>query len=178
MSLYLGVDPGLSGAYAVMTDAEDVLECEMLPVIELVSGKEQVDIHRLEFMLSAHTFQMAALEQVGVRPGEGPVGAFTFGRTVGRIETILALSNIRCVTPTPQTWKRMVLTASGVVLQSDKESQKAAAIKFIKTRYPAVDLRKNPKCRTDHDGKAEAVCLALYALRYHQASLTNPAAAK
>lgn len=173
----LGIDPGLDGAFAVIeqsaADARPrIVECDVLPLVQTLQGKNQVDARKLSAAIDRYRtggladFTMAAIEQVHARKGEGPVGAFTFGRTVGRLETVLLLKNIVFVEPTPQTWKRVVLTGSGVTLKSDKESQKEAAIRYVRQMFPDFDLRKTPRCKTDHDGKAEAVCLALYALKY------------
>ena len=166
----LGIDPGVGGAYAVVEerDGKDiVVACDVLPTAETLQGKDQVDQLALQEALRRHApYCLAAVEQVGTRPGEGPVGAFTFGRVVGRIETVLVLNGWAAITPTPQVWKRVILTGGGVTLAGDRQGQKRQAIEYVKGRFPGLDLKKSSKSKVDHDGKAEAVCLALYALTY------------
>lgn len=167
----LGIDPGLDGGFAVLEESDDcalrVVACDVLPTIETLQGKDQVDPIRLEDELRKYgPYTMLALEQVNSRPTDGHQGAFTFGRVLGRIETVILLNCWPYCNPTPQVWKRVVLTGSGISLAQDRLGQKAQAINYIKSRFPGTCLKKNAKCKVDHDGKAEALCLALYAHKY------------
>lgn len=167
----LGIDPGLDGGFAVLEESDDcplrVIACDVLPTIETLQGKDQIDPVALEDRLREHgPYAMLALEQVSSRPSDGHVGAFTFGRVLGRIETVILTNCWPYCSPTPQVWKRVILTGGGVELAKDRMGQKAQAIAFIKSKFPDTDLRKNSKCKVDHDGKAEALCLALYAHKY------------
>lgn len=167
----LGIDPGLSGAFAVL-DATDsspasVVACHTMPLTPTLQNKDQVDVVELErLLLKYDPYDMVALEQVHSRPGEGPVGAFTFGRVLGRIESAVLLHGWPLCEPSPQAWKKLVFAGSGIPLKPDKASQKAAAIALVRSLFPALDLTKSPRSRQAHDGKAEAVCLALYALAH------------
>jgi crossover junction endodeoxyribonuclease RuvC len=53
----------------------------------------------------------------------------------------------------PQAWKKKVLAGTS----KDKE----AAIAFVRARFPGAPLTL-PRCRTPHDGMADAVCIGYY----------------
>lgn len=50
----------------------------------------------------------AFVEFVGARPGEGPVGAFAFGRCRGVVEGVLGAVGVPATQLTPAAWKRAV----------------------------------------------------------------------
>lgn len=174
----LGIDPGIYGAYAILDydgGSPTIHHVEPLPISQTLQGKDQLDIHGfLEGLERYAPYSMCALEQVGVRSGEGPVGAFTFGRMCGRLEACLCSKHVPFCQPTPQSWKKVVFSGSGVPLKGDKDSQKAAAVSLVKSRYPNVSLRRTRLARTDDHNMAEAILLALYALHYLQLRTSNP----
>ena len=63
--------------------------------------------------------------------------------------------NIPYETVRPQKWKKEF------GLTSDKKQSIATAHRL----FPGVDLRKNERCKKDHDGMAESVLLAEWARR-------------
>ena len=50
----------------------------------------------------------AYVEFVSARPGEGPTGAFAFGRSRGIVEGILGAAGLPVAFLTPSHWKRLV----------------------------------------------------------------------
>jgi hypothetical protein len=42
---------------------------------------------------------------------------------------------------------------------------KSASVQTAMSFFPSIDMRRNPKCKVPHDGKAEALLLAVYASR-------------
>jgi hypothetical protein len=55
----------------------------------------------------------AFVEYVGARPGEGPTGAFAFGRSRGVVEGVCAAAGLPVAFITPPVWKRAVGIAPG-----------------------------------------------------------------
>lgn len=91
----------------------------------------------------------AFVEFIGARPGEGPAGAFAFGRSRGVVEGVLAAAGIPCTFIAPASWKRAV----GLSLAS-KDAARAEAIR----RWPChADLF----ARVKDDGRAEAALVAI-----------------
>jgi len=155
--VYLGIDPGLSGALALYIPATDTLHVGDVPIHEIKRGKQtkrEVDVHRLVaiFRDCAVHRPIVWIEQVGTMPGEGPVGAFTFGRTVGILTGVAIAMDLVLERVTPQVWKR------GLNVLADKDAARARASALLPRHAHCWPLKK-------HDGRAEAALIALYGAR-------------
>lgn len=154
--LVLGVDPGLSGAVAVL-DGDSVLYLEDLPTVQFSNAriKNRVDGASLAAMLApyADRIRLAVVERVGARPGEAASGAFCFGYTSGVIHGVLGALRIPVELPMPVTWKK----AMG--LGKDKDLSRSRAIELYPSMAPLLTRKK------DHD-RAEAILLATYGKRH------------
>lgn len=152
--MILGIDPGLSGALALLSPEGNVLAIEDMPTIEVViNGKKRRNMPpvALANIIRILAPQKAFLENVGVRPGEGAVGAFSFGRNLGQIEGVLAALQIPTTLVHPATWKRRMN------IPADKGGARMKAMALFPDK---VDLFK----RVKDDGRAESVLLAYYGL--------------
>jgi crossover junction endodeoxyribonuclease RuvC len=98
---------------------------------------------------------MAFVEHVGVRPGEGPVGAFAFGRCRGLVEDALAALSIPTSFIAAPSWKRAVGIAPGKA--GAKDAARAEAIR----RWPD---KSSLFARVRDDGRAEAALIAVAGL--------------
>jgi len=147
---YLGIDPGLSGAVAVMEGA--VVTVWDLPSFKTAKGRE-LDLTAIARDLDAYgPFAHAALERVSTRPNEGRAQAFRFGAAAGALQGIVAANFIPVSLPTPTQWKR----ALGVPAAKDGARQRATQL------LPGAAWQWSRA--KDHD-RAEAALLALYAAR-------------
>jgi crossover junction endodeoxyribonuclease RuvC len=79
-------------------------------------------------MAPGKPIEHAYIEFVSVRPGEGAVGAFAFGRCRGAVEGVLSTLGIPFTTITPPSWKRAV----GLPTGADKDKSRSLAI----SRWP------------------------------------------
>lgn len=154
---YLGIDPGLSGAVALYIPANDTLHVGDVPVHELKrNGKtrREVDVHTLTTMLRdcAAYRPTVWIEHVSAMPGEGAVGAFTFGKVVGLLTGVCVALDLPLERVTPSVWKK----AMGVT--SDKDGTRARASALMPRHAGSWPLKK-------HDGRAEAALIALYGAR-------------
>lgn len=147
----LGIDPGLSGALALY-DVDGSLEVIDIPTLQL--KKRIIDEYALARIIDDWSVRTREvwLEQVGVRPGEGAVGAFSFGRGYGLIRGLCAASFLSIIDVTPATWKRS-LNVSG-----DKDASRAKASSLFPRHAGYWPLKK-------HDGRAEAALIALHGMR-------------
>lgn len=146
--MILGIDPGLGGALALYR-ADGALEIVDMPTLQL--KKRVINEYALARIVDdwASSVREVWLEQVGVRPGEGAVGAFSFGRGYGVIRGICAANFLTIVDVTPQTWKRAMKIAGA------KDEARAAASAL----FPAC---ASQFVRKRDDGRAEAALIALY----------------
>lgn len=144
----LGIDPGLSGALALLEG--EALEVHDIPTLQ-IGTKRQIDEYALARLIDAlsHRVKEVWLEQVGTRPGEGAVGAFSFGKGYGLIRGVCAANFLPIHDVTPATWKR-ALRVSG-----DKDEARARASALFPRHGQNWPLKK-------HDGRAEASLIALY----------------
>lgn len=153
--IVLGIDPGASGAVAVI--APDRIAAAPMPR----AGKaiDWAELARIidDYRTSVAAYDVVAyVERVHAMPKQGVSSSFTFGANVGGVHGVLGALEIPMELVTPQAWKKRVLAGTA--------KDKAAAIAWCRQRYPAVDLFATPRSRTPHDGMAEALCLAHYGL--------------
>jgi crossover junction endodeoxyribonuclease RuvC len=146
---FMGIDPGLSGAIAIYDGAQALVVHDM-PTLQLKT-RRVVDEYALARLIDSWSGRVSAcwLEQVATRPGEGAVGAFTFGRSYGVVRGVLAANFVTIHDVPPQVWKR-VLKVSG-----DKDEARARASALFPRHAHQWPLKK-------HDGRAEASLIALY----------------
>jgi hypothetical protein len=156
----LGVDPGGSGALALIGLEREVLLADM-PVFLVKRGKSakaELDTHHLIDLLDRWAPDVCYFEQVGGIPGQSASAAFNFGRIAGACEALVKASGAQFNFVTPATWKR----AMGV--SGDKDEARAKATNLFPAN--ASDFR-----RKKDDGRAEAALLAEYGRRLEAASL-------
>jgi crossover junction endodeoxyribonuclease RuvC len=140
----IGIDPGLSGAIAVLAD--DEITCHDMPFVE-VRGKRLVDAHGLvDLIRGVGTVDMAILEHVQGVQGSGATSAFNFGRGFGLLEGVLAGLAVPTTLVRPQSWTK------ALQVSSDKGQHRQAAMRLW-PRQAALFAR------VKDDGRADAALL-------------------
>jgi crossover junction endodeoxyribonuclease RuvC len=150
--IYIGVDPGQKGGYAVIAKTETGQAVFAYPWDDSFFAMEMVSLMQMK----EHGI-VAAVEKVGARPGQGTVSMFNFGKSAGYIEGVLAALGIPYQLVPPNKWKKEFS-----LIGQDKQ----ASIVTCRKLFPELDLKRTERCRTDSDGKAEATLLAEYARRH------------
>lgn len=151
MSLIIGIDPGLSGALAIL-DADGTFESvHDLPIIRdaklaWVDGNELQSI--ILGALGGRT-ACAVIERVSSMPAQGIASSFQFGVGFGSILGVIQALHIRIELVTPAVWKR------SYGLSTDKH----ASLHKARLLFPTAELHL-----AKHDGRAEALLIAQYAL--------------
>lgn len=148
MSVSIGIDPGKTGAIAVMDD--DGILC-----LEQFNVDKYVDVLFYVVQSTSAKDIKVCLEKVGAMPGQGVVSMFNFGHNLGVIEGILSALRIPYQLVPPQTWKK----------EFSLTGDKAKSIEVCKKLFPWVDLRATDRSRKPSDGLAEALLMAEYARR-------------
>lgn len=144
MRIYVGIDPGKSGAIAVM-----------YPNGDIVTGPfDSVAYVTLLGRLTGASV-VCCVEKVGAMPGQGVVSMFNFGHNLGFIEGVLQAYHIPYQLVPPQTWKK----------EFSLTSDKAKSIEVCQKLFPNVNLLATTRSRKPSDGIAEAVLMAEYARR-------------
>lgn len=146
----IGIDPGLSGAMAVVTPSGDLVTVFDLPVMG--EGKAaRIDAASLARLISEFGPAKAVVEQVGSMPGQGVASTFAFGRAVGVLAGVLGALAVPTAYVAPGTWKRSYGLASA------KEDARRRAIELWPA-HAALFARKK-----DH-GRAEAALIARWGI--------------
>lgn len=152
---FIGVDPGLSGAVAILDQAGGLVLLEDLPTVANGSGRakvtRRVDPAGLARLLLPYGDRAAlgVLESVSARPGQGVSSVFSLGDTFGAVRAVLACTGVSVALVSPAEWKRHYR------LDGDKERSRARAVEL----FPGADLHR----KADHN-RAEALLLARFAL--------------
>lgn len=153
--MIIGIDPGVGGAIAWL-DGSCVNAVDM-PCVE-IRGKRHVCPHTLHRILTGPAFRdgvasragsvdAVVLEHVQGVQGTGATSAFSFGRSFGVIEGVLAGLELPCVLVRPQRWTKEL----GV--SRDKGSHRAAASRLWPQQASLF-------ARVKDDGRADAALLA------------------
>jgi crossover junction endodeoxyribonuclease RuvC len=156
MSIILGGDLGLNRAIAAVDDIAGLIDIVDMPTLTNgPAGRRTINAPLLASIMSRWHAKIAYLEYVAARPGEGAVGAFSFGRSKGVVEGVCAALAIPVAFVTPPSWKR------AVGIQPGKDGAKAAARGEAIRRWPAHAAMF---ARKKDDGRAEAALIALAGL--------------
>ncbi len=152
----IGIDPGCEGGIATIF-SDKIVEVHPMPVD--ATGEVDTANVRTIFIVAKPSHVYIEKAQPMARPGKtgGIVQTFKFGANYGKLLGIIETLGYPHTRVMPQTWKRAVLVGMD-------RSTKASSILRARQLFPHVDLRRNERCRTDHDGMAESLLIAWYGL--------------
>lgn len=157
--IYVGVDPGLTGAIAFLQADRhgQVADMEVydIPTFK-ISRNDRNNTHQLNLHVTQTLFRRpvayGVIEQVNSMPKQGIASAFTFGRVYGQLEAMVAGAGIPYELIQPQQWKtRFKLNGK------DKDASREKATRL----FPMAAERF---ARSKDDGRAEAALLAHVAM--------------
>lgn len=165
MSLYYcGIDPGLSGALAVLDHAGSILHVADLPTL-LVGKTRMLDLSSIRTLLPNRETSRVTLEKVDVRPAvgknkdgtvrkQGIVSSGRFMRATGQIEGMLAMGGYSVELVTPQAWKKVMM--AGMAKEKDASRLRCSQV------WP--DMAALWRHKKDHH-RCDALLLAEYLRR-------------
>lgn len=157
----IGIDPGFSGGIVAVTMVGHPVAGTAMPATRIKGGNE-LDMGRIRAFFAAvaegRTVNLVAVEKVHSMPRDSKAGAFRFGFYFGKICAVVEMLDLPLELVTPQAWQK-------VVLHGTQQKSKQDAIAFARRRFPGLSLRATAKCKVDHDGIADAACIAEWARR-------------
>lgn len=159
-----GIDPGLTGALAVLDFQDFRLHLWDTPTVSVkVGDKIRKRCDPDAFVKAAARFPLdyATIENVQSTPNDGHVGAFTFGKVTGIAIGIFAGLDIPLASVAPAKWK----------MQMQVPADKEAAVYRASQLFPHCTDAWSRKM--DH-GRAEAAIIALYSGIINGLSPTRP----
>ena len=156
--MYIGIDPGLFGAVALIDQAGTLVALHDTPTLTLCVARgtrHDYDVPGMVALLRPYAGAglHVVIEQSQPMPGQGTRSMFTCGYGYGLWLGMLGALQIPYTTVRPRVWKRRL------GLGKDKEASRLRAQQL----FPSADLRH----KKDH-GRAEALLLAWYSQRAQQ----------
>ena len=150
----IGIDPGLSGAIAVLKNNK-VLNIFEIPVMsEGKKNKRQLNSAQLVKLLRDNIKTdeevSVVVEQVNAMPGQGVTSMFNFGQTFGAIKGICAALSLPIFFVRPSKWKKHF-----ELINSSKDSSRTKAIEM----YPLLSSELSKKKDVN---KSDAILIARF----------------
>lgn len=148
----LGVDPGGSGALALL-DGTELIQVDDMPVFEVKRGTgftKELNVQALLMLLDRMKPDTCWFEKVGPRETDSNKSAFSFGRVAGMCEGVIRGRGIPFRDVPPATWK----VKMRLVHQAKDDARFMA-----QSRWPAMAGQFS---RKKDDGRAEAALIADY----------------
>lgn len=162
----LGIDPGKSGAIAVLdASSRSLVLVQDLPLTwrTLADGRTKrssLDAYTLGMLIDSHASEtlLAVVEEVsamtyvnraGELRGQGAAASFAFGQVYGEIIGCLSTCLIPTLYTRPAVWKSLMN------LSRDKDESRRKAMHLFPAFSPSFSRKKD-------DGRAEAALLAWF----------------
>ena len=105
----IGIDPGLSGAIAVLKENKVISIFDMPVMAEGKKNKKQLNSAQLVNIIRENIEKneeiVVVVEQVNAMPGQGVTSMFNFGQTFGAIKGISAALELPIFFVRPSKWK-------------------------------------------------------------------------
>ena len=150
----IGIDPGLSGAIAILDEKKVVSIFDMPVMSEGKKNKRQLNSAQLVSIIKEHknnNEEMAVVvEQVNAMPGQGVTSMFNFGQSFGAIKGVCAALNLPIYFVRPSKWKKHF-----ELINSAKDASRTKVIEM----YPSLS---NQLTRKKDVNKTDAILIARY----------------
>ena len=150
----IGIDPGLSGAIAVLEDNKVLGIYDMPVMAEGKKSKRQLNSAQLVSIIKQNVSNNDELaivvEQVNAMPGQGVTSMFNFGQTFGAIKGVCAALELPIFFVRPTKWKKYF-----ELLNSSKDASRTKAIEM----YPSLSNHLSKKKDVN---KSDAILIARF----------------
>ena len=152
--IIIGIDPGLSGAIAILDDKKVLSIFEMPVMAEGKKNKRQLNSAQLVNIIRENIKKneeaVVVVEQVNAMPGQGVTSMFNFGQTFGAIKGVCAALELPIFFVRPSKWKKHF-----DLINSSKDSSRTKAIEM----YPLIAQQLSKKKDVN---KSDAILIARY----------------
>lgn len=151
--MIIGIDPGVSGAVAILDGTKLVDVFDMPTEIITVNRKQKkrINANELAAAFGEYTPERVVIEDVHAMPGQGVTSMFAFGQALGIVHGVAACFTDQVVTVGPRVWKR----------HFKLDANKGGSRQYAKERWP--DMERYFK-RIKDDGRAEAALIGLWSV--------------
>ena len=150
----IGIDPGLSGAIAILENNKVVGIYDMPVMAEGKKNKRQLNSAQLVNIIKDNIKTKeeitVVVEQVNAMPGQGVTSMFNFGQTFGAIKGVCAALNLSIFFVRPSKWKKHF-----ELINSSKDSSRTKVIEM----YPSLSRQLSKKKDVN---KSDAILIARF----------------
>ena len=150
----IGIDPGLSGAIAILENNQVIKIFEMPVMAEGKKNKRQLNSAQLSQYMSKNVENIhktsVVVEQVNAMPGQGVTSMFNFGQTFGAIKGISATLKLTIYFVRPSKLKKHF-----ELINSSKDASRTKAIEI----YPSLAEKLSKKKDVN---KSDAILIARF----------------
>ena len=139
--IIVGIDPGLTGAIAILDNKKVISLFDMPVMAEGKKNKRQLNSAQLVNILSEYKKRKddevsVVVEQVNAMPGQGVTSMFNFGQTFGAIKGVCAAMGLPIFFVRPSRWKKHF-----ELINASKDSSRTKAIEM----YPSLSNQLTKK---------------------------------
>jgi crossover junction endodeoxyribonuclease RuvC len=150
----IGIDPGLSGAIAILED-DKIKEIFDMPVMaEGKKNKRQLNnallVKLIKDNIKNYEDTVIVVEKVNAMPGQGVTSMFNFGQTFGAIKGISAALGLPIFFVRPAKWKKHF-----ELINSSKDASRTKAIEM----FPSISEQLSKKKDVN---KSDAILIGRY----------------
>ena len=150
----IGIDPGLSGAIAILEDKKVVSLHDMPVMPEGKKNKRQLNSAQLVNIIKNNSENedeiVVVVEQVNAMPGQGVTSMFNFGQTFGAIKGLCAALELPIFFIRPSKWKKYF-----DLINSSKDLSRTKVIEM----YPSLSNQLSKKKDVN---KSDAILIARF----------------
>ncbi len=150
----IGIDPGLSGAIAVLHNKKVINMYDMPVMAEGKKNKRQLNSSQLVNILTDNINgdeeAIVVVEQVNAMPGQGVTSMFNFGQTFGAIKGVCAALKLPIFFVRPSKWKKHF-----ELINSSKDASRTKVIEM----YPTLSSQLAKKRDVN---KSDAILIAKF----------------
>jgi len=156
--LVFGVDPGVTGAIALLADRKFAGFIDIPSVPRRTKGNEVNGLvlsQRIDEACAAHpgAYRIAVIERIGIRPGQSASATSNFGETYGVLKGIFAHARIQYMVVQSSMWKRDLGLIAPKGEEVDKDAARIEAIALYPEAAPQLALKK-------HHNRADSLLIA------------------
>ena len=152
--IVVGIDPGLSGAIAILENNKVLNIFDMPVMAEGKKNKRQLNSAQLVNIIKDSTKldaeKAVVVEQVNAMPGQGVTSMFNFGQTFGAIKGVCAALELPIFFVRPSKWKKHF-----ELINSSKDSSRTKVIEM----YPSLSSQLAKKKDVN---KSDAILIARF----------------
>jgi crossover junction endodeoxyribonuclease RuvC len=154
MTRHLGIDPGLSGALAIIETINGLpLLVDAIDMPSTGTGaKARVDAIAAAKWIRKYAPSSAYVERAQAFPGQGASSGFSYGQAVGALEAVIALCAIPMILVEASVWKRQLHLPG-----KDKEAARQRALQLFPSQHELLARKRD-------SGRAEAALIMVASL--------------